>query len=393
MSQALCQDRRLCIHMTCRSERCKRFFHLQASNETHKSPLLYPSLLPQERQIQQQHSCKLDRHFDQKPPIIAVSFSSNASPKAHHQSSPHQTSGEWHRLRKQLLARRRQAYLNHFQTQSPPTMVQFKEQSFSKTGTCYWKLGFSYHDSMSARKTVEYLDARGYKCRKSANKKVAIDAAGRYQRGLMSYEDLSMAELQSFCTSRGLSSKATTASRLARVLEKADDAATFPRFLELAPEIRNSIYELHFRDLDEITAPCRQPPLTLASSQLRAEALPLFYQCAKFLWGCRCRPDLDRRNFFSSPTSDARLLIQMPAAQLSQVKNFSFCLEWIAIRFTQRGAKDKTVNITGSDPTFDDKIHSTARGFNFWDDDFELQREDLEALQALIIKEPIWSWP
>lgn len=251
---------------------------------------------------------------------------------------------------------------------------------------------------MSARKTVEYLNARGYKCRQSANRKVAIDAAGRYQRGLMSYEDLSMAELQSFCAARGISSKASTASRLARVLEKADDAATFPRFLELAPEIRNSIYELHFRDLNEITAACHQPPLTLASSQLRAEALPLFYQCANFLWECTHQPVIDEFNCYNFLTDDARRLMQMPGAQLSQVKNFTFCLshpkhwqlavrECITIRFTQRGTKDKTVNITGSHRTFDDKIHSIVRGFNFWDDDFELQGEHLKALEALMIKE------
>ena len=92
----------------------------------------------------------------------------------------------------------------------------------------------------------------------------------------MSYEGRSVDELRAFCKARGLPAKATTASRLARALEKADDLATFPRFLDLPAEIRNIIYELHFHDFDPFRGQHAQPPLTLASKQLRSEALPLF---------------------------------------------------------------------------------------------------------------------
>jgi hypothetical protein len=169
------------------------------------------------------------------------------------------------------------------------TLVQFKgfnfnaqrDHLFEVAHSPYWKLGSD--KNVSARDAIEHLKVKGYKCRKNAGKRFAMDALGRYERGLLSYEKFSMDELQAFCKARGLSSKVTTASRLARVLERADDAATFPRFFELAPEIRNLIYELHIQSFDHIKGRHSQPPLTLASKQLRAETLLLFYERATFV--------------------------------------------------------------------------------------------------------------
>lgn len=203
-------------------------------------------------------------------------------------------------------------------------MVQFlsfdEERHVITDNNSYWKLGLSEYQN--ARKTIKYLEEHGYRCRENASKAVTPDAVGRYQRGLMSYQGLSVSELQSLCKAKGVSSKAKTASRLARALEKADDNATF-RFLDLPAEIRNMIYELYFLDLPDLTSSHIQPPLTLASSVLRIEALSLFYGSSTCVFTILSNTDLD--NFGYNTTgffSGADKMMQMPAANLSQFKNF-----------------------------------------------------------------------
>jgi hypothetical protein len=153
---------------------------------------------------------------------------------------------------------------------------------FARQGTKYWDIGTYVDPAVTRLRAITYLEAHGYKCPPNASKKSAVDALRRFERGLMSYEQLSVEELQSFCKARGLSSKPTTVSRLARILEKADSSATFPRFVELAPEMRNMIYAYHIQSFYAISEQHRQPPITLASRQLRAEAKPLFYKLAVF---------------------------------------------------------------------------------------------------------------
>lgn len=146
----------------------------------------------------------------------------------------------------------------------------------------YWKLGLDSYRDITIKELVRYLSDKGYESREKINRPGVVDAIGRCQRGLMSYEGRGVKELKAFCIARGLPAKATTASRLARSLEKADDLATFRRFFELPAEIRNIIYELHFHEFDPFKDQFVQPPLTLASRQLRSEALPVFYDCATF---------------------------------------------------------------------------------------------------------------
>lgn len=71
----------------------------------------------------------------------------------------------------------------------------------------------------------------------------------RHQRGLLSYEGLTVGELRLFVVQRGLSSttaaKATAATLKAR-LEQADEDATFNWFTELPPEIRQQVFEQYF---------------------------------------------------------------------------------------------------------------------------------------------------
>ena len=92
-------------------------------------------------------------------------------------------------------------------------MVQFhafnEDRHIVRDSNSYWRIGPT--TNQSARKIIKYLENNGYRCRENASKAVALDAAGRYQRGLMSYKGLSVSELQSLCKAKGLSSQAKTA--------------------------------------------------------------------------------------------------------------------------------------------------------------------------------------
>ena len=280
-------------------------------------------------------------------------------------------------------------------------MVQFlsfdEHQYVITDKNSYWKLGLSEYQS--ARKTIIYLEDHGFRCRENANKAVASDAVGRYQRGLMSYEGLNVSELRSLCKAKGVSSKAKTASRLARALEKADDNATF-RLLELPPEIRNLIYELHFSDLGEISTSYAQPPLALASRQLRAEALPLFLGSATFV--CTIDNTLLFDMYFSGNhfMECTSKLLSMPSASLSQIRNFKltwkesiWCTrgsrlsERMAVHFTQHSTTGKAFEITISyEPELDEALRAIVRDSGYWEDDFKLQLELIEALRAAAAK-------
>lgn len=192
----------------------------------------------------------------------------------------------------------------------------------------YWKLGlYSYHGK-TIKNLIEYLKDEGYECRENINRPGVIDAIGRHQRGLMSYEGCSVDELQAFCKARGLPAKATTASRLARALETADDLATFPRFLDLPAELRNAVYELHFHGFDSFSGQYVQPPLTLSSRQLRSETLPLFYDCATFDLVAMSFPAL--RQGVQRPAPECIRIFSsftyMPAASFACINKFD--LHW-----------------------------------------------------------------
>lgn len=108
----------------------------------------------------------------------------------------------------------------------------------------------------------------------------------RHQRGFLSYERLHIRELRLFVKQRGLPRTAITTAALRAQLEQADEDATFNRFSDLPPELRQQIFEHHFDSFDvsrnHLSTPGGQPPITLASRQTRLEALPLFYSRCRF---------------------------------------------------------------------------------------------------------------
>lgn len=264
----------------------------------------------------------------------------------------------------------------------------------------YWKLGLRKDKKL--RGIVEHLKDQGYRCRENATRAVALDAVGRFQRGLMSYEGLSVPELQSLCRAKGVSSKAKTASRLARALEKADDNATF-RFLDLPAEIRNMIYEVYFLDLPDLSSAHVQPPLTLVSRVLRTEALPVFYGSATFIFTILSDTDVENcASHWTGFSAGAHKMMQIPAANLSQIKNFKLTwqevgdfwtryrwTEYLAVHLTHRNSVGKAVSATGwvleyRGKHLSDSLRTTVCDFGYWKDDFALQWKNIAALAAAV---------
>ena len=104
----------------------------------------------------------------------------------------------------------------------------------------------------------------------------------RAERGLMSYGDCPISELQRLVQQRAPEKEPpTTHTRLVRLLEKMDNEAKFERFLELPAEMRNMIYEFHLKDLGVLKATNRPRERRSGSPVLvkrvvREEAMPLF---------------------------------------------------------------------------------------------------------------------
>lgn len=111
----------------------------------------------------------------------------------------------------------------------------------------------------------------------------------RYQRGLVNYDTCSVAELQGFCSQRGIMSKPEARrlfkSQLVEKLDDADNGETFDKFLDLPAELRQHVYELYFGTLAEQHGdrPAPYPvPITEACSLVRHESIPVYYSTCTF---------------------------------------------------------------------------------------------------------------
>jgi hypothetical protein len=189
-------------------------------------------------------------------------------------------------------------------------MVQLHED-VTKSNT-YWKLNSGVSlPNRRLRHRVRSMDLPTL--RKTPASRVR-ELYIRFQRGLICYEGLSIRELRRFAAQRGLavSTEATRNSfkALRAILEKADDDATFERFSDLPPELRQIVFLHYFDSLaDRKVRYKRQPPITLVSRTLREEALPLFYERCEFTIGavgdlrtipCKLVPDIHAASFLQN---------------------------------------------------------------------------------------------
>lgn len=265
-----------------------------------------------------------------------------------------------------------------------------------------------------------------------------MDAVGRCQRGLICYENCNIDELREFCKGRGINTESSTISGLARLLKKADDAITFPKFLSLPPEIRNIAYEHHFLDAgrcqqglydygaysqDQLQAWCKarglanivatsswyrrllergdgdevltrhhQPPLTTVSKLLRAEAIPVFYKCATFAWEIKDFGTYGARG--SHVKRDCMKYI--PAEYLSQIKNFN--LRWtlrmkpeddlatvnVAVRLNLRDGTKEAIHAGGHAERFDEALMACLGPTLEWESAWKRHMEGDEILEMTI---------
>lgn len=182
----------------------------------------------------------------------------------------------------------------------------------------YWavgdRLGVVQQNEQRFRKK-KYVD----RISEPVTARIVTDRENRKERGLLNYENCTIAELETFVERRriapptedsyhvrdlpsainlrpthdrqlrsqtrdekieALRAKAKKAAYI-KVLHDADDTAVFDRFFQLPPEVRKIVYEKHYDDFPYLFLP-HQPPLTLASTLLRAEALPSFYEQTTF---------------------------------------------------------------------------------------------------------------
>lgn len=264
----------------------------------------------------------------------------------------------------------------------------------------YWKLGF--YTTKTARELKDYLAAHGYQCPKSDNKETLMRAIYRCQRGLLSYGKYSADELRAFCLDRNVSSPSKKMQDLqvpsvVRMLKKADDKATFPRFMELPAELRNRVYELHFRDYDEMSTEHNQPPITKASP----ESLPLFYKCVTFTWDLSL--DSNFCVYEHTLTGDSYNLSMIPAADLAQIKNFK--LHWTNFSRGTRGYTHRRVDfsvelsqlntVKKMETSFRKRVEPESQEveaviklvlceIGYWDVSWKLQREHLIAFKDAV---------
>lgn len=146
----------------------------------------------------------------------------------------------------------------------------------------YWQLPCPVHTSAtSARPTIKKLN---FKYPQRVKKEKAIKFHRRAECGLIAYETCTADELGSFVRSRGLDgsgTRLTQKSQLIPFLERADEATSFDRFMDLPPELRITVYSCHFGSFEAATP--EPPPLLAVSRRVRQEARPIFYEQTRFI--------------------------------------------------------------------------------------------------------------
>ena len=190
-----------------------------------------------------------------------------------------------------------------------------------------------------------------------------------------------------------------------RALEKTDDNATF-RSLDLPAEIRNIIYKLHFLDFADIHAAHTQPPVTLSSKVLLAEALPLFYGLVTFVLTTENRTDPD--DWFRNELNlshNTYSLLKMPDNDLSRIKNLRLTweevyrvptqlvrIEYLTVDLTHRDVMGKALNISSTSSWHhgqkykhvEDLLRASLNDFSYWKEDFALSLEHIKSIRAIV---------
>ena len=232
----------------------------------------------------------------------------------------------------------------------------------------YWAVGdrgWNLQVQEQKFRTKKYADVFS----EPATARTVTDRANRKERGLLNYEDCTTDELETFIIARHLNlpnkdtyniqvqatttrfrdtqdrqlrqqkrhdrlPKAKKAAYIA-VLHEADDGIVFDKFFDLHAEIRKIVYEKYCEDFTHLSLPY-QPPLALASKDLRAEALPFFYQASTFVLRVKVSTRIDHNGrlmgnpgvFLYNTAADPDLLTSanLPQVALSRISRLRLCL-------------------------------------------------------------------
>lgn len=148
----------------------------------------------------------------------------------------------------------------------------------------YWKLETVAY-LKDARLQEEFYRLKLYR-NPRLNRQRKVELYARAQRGFLPYDIYSLFELKGFAKSRKISLPhgRLSASVLIQQLERADDNATFSRFSDLPPELRQVVFEWYFVSISQEfpLLTFKQPHVTMVSRLFRKEALPLFYRLCTF---------------------------------------------------------------------------------------------------------------
>ena len=161
-------------------------------------------------------------------------------------------------------------------------MVQFSNYPRPRD---YWKLRDGR--SLDAYILRHELETENFFVFKNTSKSRLMVLFVRCQRGLPSYEGTPLRDLKRYAVQRALpppAKRETTLGAAKARLEQADDEATFDRFSDLPPELRQMIYAFYFKSFHRfgLSIHKNQPPITRASRETRRESLPLFYEYCDF---------------------------------------------------------------------------------------------------------------
>ncbi|KAK5701932.1 hypothetical protein LTR97_004750 [Elasticomyces elasticus] len=145
----------------------------------------------------------------------------------------------------------------------------------------YWR--FNKIKNMSKEELRLLADNAGYPTQ--AYTKTALQKyAERVERSLLCYYKCSNEELQQFAQERGIAAPAGAfqRSKFITTLESADQQTTFERFMDLAPELRISVYEYYLAGLPKVLYCPVQPPLSRICRRIRTEIMPMFCNMTLF---------------------------------------------------------------------------------------------------------------
>lgn len=157
----------------------------------------------------------------------------------------------------------------------------------------------------------------------------------RQECGHMVYEDLNISkqELARFIKDRQLDrdrswlAKSPSRRQLIKRLQEADLVKDFPKFVDLAPELRERIYELHVSSLpDRVAFPFKLPPIARSSQLLRREALPVIFQNLGVFFVYVDQEDVRFSTYDHSASIRklTALLCARPSFSAARIKHFRF---------------------------------------------------------------------